>query len=64
VLIPRALWSDKFLYLAYEAPYTELTTKESPDAKERLGLWDTDVVGRDPRYLGRHEKLNLQPVNG
>jgi vancomycin permeability regulator SanA len=31
------------------------------DAK---ALWDTDVIGRDPRYLGRHEKLNLQPVNG
>jgi hypothetical protein len=40
----RALWSDKYLYVAYEAPYTVLTTAESPGNEERLGLWDTDVV--------------------
>jgi vancomycin permeability regulator SanA len=31
------------------------------DAK---ALWDTDVVDRNPRCLGRHEKLNLQPGRG
>jgi len=40
----RALWSDKYLYLAYEAPYTKLTTRETPAKNERLGLWDEDVV--------------------
>lgn len=40
----RALWSDDYLYLAYEAPYTELTMGDSKGGKERLGLWDDDVV--------------------
>jgi hypothetical protein len=40
----RALWSDKYLYLAYEAPYASLTTRETPEKNERLGLWDEDVV--------------------
>jgi hypothetical protein len=41
----RALWSDKYLYLAFESPYTELTMAESPDlTKERFGLWEGDVV--------------------
>lgn len=41
----RALWSDDYLYLAYEAPYTELTVGDAGGGKqERLGLWDDDVV--------------------
>ena len=40
----RALWSDKYLYLAYEVPFTELTTDESPSKTERFGLWEKDVV--------------------
>ena len=40
----RALWSDKYLYLGYEAPYTELTTAATPQEDERLGLWNDDVV--------------------
>jgi hypothetical protein len=41
----RALWSDEYLYLAYEAPYTELTIAERANAlRERTGLGDTDVV--------------------
>ena len=40
----RALWSDKYLYLGYEAPYTKLTTADTPNKNERLGLWNDDVV--------------------
>ncbi|MCC7475530.1 MAG: amidohydrolase family protein [Pirellulales bacterium] len=40
----RALWSEKYLYVAYEAPYTQLTMADPPGKAERLGLWDDDVV--------------------
>ena len=40
----RALWSDQFLYLGYEAPYTTLTTFGDAQKDERIGLWDKDVV--------------------
>lgn len=40
----RLLWSQKFLYLGYEAPYTELSVFSPKQTKERLGLWDNDVV--------------------
>src|SRR5438034_912296 len=41
----RILWSDRYLYLGYECPFTELTVFEPPDRTgERTGLWDRDVV--------------------
>ncbi|HVY68483.1 MAG TPA: amidohydrolase family protein [Verrucomicrobiae bacterium] len=41
----RLLWSDKYLYLGYKAPYTDLTLFDPPNLKqERVGLWDKDVV--------------------
>ncbi|HAB17563.1 MAG TPA: hypothetical protein DCE44_14060, partial [Verrucomicrobiales bacterium] len=44
----RALWSDRFLYLAYECPFTKLTDFGTPQSKERIespnALWDRDVV--------------------
>jgi hypothetical protein len=40
----RALWTDEYLYLAYEAPYTRLTMAAEPAPAERQGLWDDDVV--------------------
>lgn len=40
----RALWSDKYLYLAFEAPYERLTMAANPGSEERIGLWDDDVV--------------------
>jgi predicted TIM-barrel fold metal-dependent hydrolase len=40
----RILWSDKYLYLGYEVPYTELSMAEQPSKVERQGLWDYDVV--------------------
>ncbi len=40
----RALWSDNFLYLAFESPYTELSTFSPAQPEERIGLWENDVV--------------------
>ena len=40
----RALWTDQFLYLGYECPYTQLTVFNPPQETERIGLWDRDVV--------------------
>lgn len=65
----RCLWSDRFLYLAYECPYTRLTvfTPPNPPAHERLGLWDRDVVeafiGPDPESPGRYVELEVAPTN-
>jgi predicted TIM-barrel fold metal-dependent hydrolase len=59
----RALWSDRYLYLGYESPFTELTVFSPPDRKrERVGLWDRDVVeafigsdGGNPRHYYEFE---------
>ena len=40
----RALWTNDFLYLAYECPFTKLTTFEPAQKEERIGMWDKDVV--------------------
>lgn len=40
----RALWSDQFLYLAYECPFTELRVYSPKQEQERIGLWENDVV--------------------
>jgi hypothetical protein len=71
----RALWSDKFLYLSYECPYTRLTSFEppQPDRKRfdlaRAGdsLWDRDVVeafintdASNPRHYSEFE---VAPTN-
>jgi predicted TIM-barrel fold metal-dependent hydrolase len=44
----RALWSDKYLYLAYECPFTEITDFGKAQPGERVrkegSLWDKDVV--------------------
>lgn len=44
----RALWSQQFLYLTYESPYTRLTDYGPAQPAERIqpgkALWDKDVV--------------------
>jgi predicted TIM-barrel fold metal-dependent hydrolase len=61
----KALWSDKFLYLAYEAPFTELKMAEQPGDGERLGLWDDDVVeafiGPDPASAKEYSEYEWAP---
>jgi predicted TIM-barrel fold metal-dependent hydrolase len=62
----RALWSDRFLYLGYEAPYTTLTTFEPPQREERLGLWDRDVleafIGSDPERPNHYTEFEVAPT--
>jgi predicted TIM-barrel fold metal-dependent hydrolase len=63
----RALWSDKFLYLAYDSPITEVAVFDPPLMdKERLGLWDKDVVeafiAPDPAKLDRYSEYEVAPT--
>ena len=63
----RLLWSDEWLYLGYESPYTKLTVFEPPQEKERLGLWDRDVVevfiGSDTNNIKRYTEFEVAPTN-
>ncbi|PYL00377.1 MAG: hypothetical protein DME19_05320 [Verrucomicrobia bacterium] len=64
--VVRALWSDKYLYLGYECPFTELSTFSPPDLKkERFGLWERDVVevfiGSDPAALKHYYEFEVSP---
>jgi predicted TIM-barrel fold metal-dependent hydrolase len=63
----RLLWSDQWLYLGYDCPYTTLTVFEPPQEKERLGLWDRDVVeafiGSDTNNIRRYSEYEVAPTN-
>jgi predicted TIM-barrel fold metal-dependent hydrolase len=75
----RALWSDHYLYLGYECPFTELTTYETPapaaglagGATERIqspaALWDKDVVelfvAPDPGQITHYTEYEWAPNN-
>jgi predicted TIM-barrel fold metal-dependent hydrolase len=71
----RALWSDKYLYLAYECPFTRLTVFTPPLDKEKrfaLGkegasLWDRDVVeafiGSEWDNPRRYAEFEVAPTN-
>ena len=70
----RLLWSDQYLYLGYECPYTKLTVFEPPQFdKERfsgnknVSLWDRDVVeafiGGDPQNLKHYTEFEVAPTN-
>ncbi len=64
----RTLWSDDSLYIAFEAPYTKLTTFEPPifDGK-RVGLWGGDVVevfvGDDTVDIDKYAEFEVAPTN-
>lgn len=61
----RALWSDQYLYLAFEAPYTELNVFQPTQQKERIGLWNNDVVeafiGSDRANIMRYTEYEWSP---
>ena len=61
----RLLWSDKYLYLGYECPYTKLNVFTPTQKEERIGLWDNDVVeafiGSDPQVPGRYTEFEWAP---
>jgi len=63
----RALYSGDFLYLRYDAPFTELTTFEPARKTERIGLWDRDVVeafiGTDAANQKVYYEFEVAPTN-
>ena len=70
----RLLWSDEYLYLGYECPYTKLTAFEPPQDQERfstsernVSLWDRDVVeafiGGDPQNTKHYTEFEVAPTN-
>ncbi|HNQ90720.1 MAG TPA: amidohydrolase family protein [Verrucomicrobiota bacterium] len=63
----RALWSERYVYFAFEAPFRKLTLFEPAQRKtERAGLWDRDVVevflGTDPAQPGRYAEFEVAPT--
>lgn len=63
----RALWSDKYLYLGYRCPFTWLTVFEPVwTNRERLGLWDRDVVeafiGDDLTHPLKYQEYEVAPT--
>lgn len=62
----RALWSDNFFYLAYECPFTKLSTFTPVQPGERIGLWDNDVVeafiNTDAAKLTRYTEYEWAPT--
>ena len=71
----RALWSDRYLYLGYECPYTKVTAFTPPQTTGRrchpdevgASLWDRDVVeafiGTDPTQPRRYAEFEVAPTN-
>lgn len=61
----RLLWSDKYLYLGYECPFSKLNVFAPVQKGERIGLWDNDVVeafiGSDPQVPGRYTEFEWAP---
>jgi predicted TIM-barrel fold metal-dependent hydrolase len=63
----RLLWSDQFLYLGYEMPFTQLTVFEPALADgERIGLWERDVVeafiGSDQENIHHYTEYQVAPT--
>lgn len=64
----RLLWSDRFLYLGYECPFSQLTVFEPAQPhKERFGLWERDVVeafiGTDWENVRKYFEFEVAPNN-
>jgi predicted TIM-barrel fold metal-dependent hydrolase len=71
----RSLWSEHFLYLGYECPFTSLTVFEPPFKnskrfdlnKEGVSLWDRDVVEAfiawDENRPEDYVELEVAPTN-
>ena len=62
----RLLWSDKFLYLGYECPFSKLSVFTPAQREERMGLWDNDVVeafiAPDPEAPQRYLEFEWAPT--
>jgi len=63
----RAVWTDQYLYLAYDCPFTKLTMFEPVQEKERFGLWERDVVeafiGRKTNDIKNYTEYEVSPNN-
>jgi predicted TIM-barrel fold metal-dependent hydrolase len=63
----RALWSDRYLYLSFDCPFTTLSVFEPVQATERFGLWERDVVeafiATDPENVTRYTEYEVSPTN-
>jgi len=63
----RALWSESYLYLSFDCPFTKLTVFEPVQEKERMGLWERDVVeafiGSDTNDIKRYTEYEVSPTN-
>jgi hypothetical protein len=62
----RVLWSDKYLYLGYESPFTTLSFFEPANLdQKRIGLWERDVVEAficpDPKQLTHYSEYEVAP---
>lgn len=61
----HVMWSDDYLYIGYRAPFSKLTTFESPHPKERFGLWKRDVVeafiASDPNKPTAYTEYQVAP---
>jgi hypothetical protein len=63
----RALWSEDFLYLAYDCPFTTLSTFQPVQQSERFGLWERDVVeafiASDANNVRLYTEYEVSPTN-
>jgi predicted TIM-barrel fold metal-dependent hydrolase len=63
----RAVYSSEFLYLRYDAPFTEFTTFEPARKTERIGLWDRDVleafIDAEPASEKLYHEFEVAPTN-
>jgi predicted TIM-barrel fold metal-dependent hydrolase len=70
----RVLWSDRYVYLGYECPYTKLNVfeplladRERFSSKRGESLWDRDVVevfiNSDSANLRRYTEFEVAPTN-
>ncbi len=63
----KCLWSEDYLYLGFECPFARLTVFEPVSSKERIGLWDKDVVeafiASDVNNVERYAEFEVSPTN-
>lgn len=71
----RALWSAKYLYLAFRCPFTKLTVFDPPQFERKrfseegqgVNLWDRDVVeafiAADTENIHRYAEFEVAPTN-
>lgn len=63
----RALWSEHFLYIAFDCPFTKLTVFEPAQTQERFGLWERDVVeafiASDSNDVKHYSEYEVSPTN-